>query len=129
MLLAADLEKFILKKFREVKRCTVKVEKDKIWIEGYGEFLIFQTAFTVIGRIEAQDGTKLVISHARILLDGKVADDGAKQALLDTLNPVLDLRSDLGLYDAVKVEKITCRDGRVVVAGTVKIPDLPKEAR
>lgn len=129
VLLAKDIQDFILKKFKEVKRCSVRIDRDKIWIEGFGEFIIFKTDFMLVGRLEAQDGTKLIVNHARILFDGKVADEGAKQALLDTLNPVIDLRTDLGLFDAVRVEKITARDGRVVVAGTVKIPDLPKEAR
>ncbi len=126
VLLAKDLEAFILKKFLEVKRCSVRIDKDKVWIEGSGEFIIFKTDFTVIARIEVEDDTKLVLRHARILLDGKVADEASREALLLALNPVIDLRSDLGLYDAVKVQKIVCREGRIVAEGRVKIPDLPK---
>jgi len=123
------LETFILRKFSEIKRVKVRIDRDKVFVDGYGEFLIFATDFSVIARLEPQDGDKLVLAHARILLDGKVADDATRKVLLDTLNPVVDLNRDLSLYGAIRVEKLILRDGLLKGVGTTRIPELPANLR
>jgi hypothetical protein len=122
-----DLEKFILSKFSEVKQVSVKIDKDKVFVEGFGEFLIVQTNFSVVARLDAQDGDKLVLTHSRILFDGQIADEAAKQAILGTLNPVVDLNQDLSLFGAIQVERIVLRDGLLMASGPIRIPELPHE--
>jgi hypothetical protein len=120
-----DLERFILAKYHEIKRVTVKIDRDKIIVDGYGSFLIFSTAFTVIARLESPDGDTLHLTSARVLLDGQVADDASRQALLDTLDPVVDLTKDLALHGAIKVNHLELRDGVLRASGIAKIPELP----
>lgn len=122
---AADLERFILRKYPEIKRVQVRIDRDKVWVDGYGEFLILATDFSVIAKIEPQDGDKLVLSHARISLNNRVADDFTRDTLLRTLNPVVNLNSDLRLYGAIQVERITLRDGLLRASGPTKIPVRP----
>src|SRR5262249_41423786 len=43
-----DLGDFILRKFHEIKRVSVKADRGVVWVEGYGEFLIVKSNFTVI---------------------------------------------------------------------------------
>lgn len=122
-----DLEDFILRKYAEIKRVSVRIDKDRVFVEGYGEFLIAKTNFTVIADLEAVEGTRLFLTDAKIYFDWGRADEPARKALLDTLNPVVDLRKDLGLYDAVSIERIRLRDGRLQAWGSTRIPVRPPE--
>jgi len=121
-----DLERFILAKFTDIKRVTVKIDKDKVFVDGFGEFLIVSTNFSVIAKLEAPDGDKLMLTHARILFDGRIADDASQAAVLDTLNPVVDLNKDLALFGAIKVEHVELRDGLLKASGPITIPELPR---
>jgi len=120
-----DLEQFILAKFPEVKRVTVKIDRDKIFVDGYGEFLVVATNFSVVARLEALGGDKLILARSRILFDGKEADETSQKVLLDTLNPVVDLNKDLALFGAISIEHVLLRDGKLVVTGPIRIPELP----
>ncbi|HZH98660.1 MAG TPA: LmeA family phospholipid-binding protein [Fimbriimonadaceae bacterium] len=123
---AQALADFILKKFKEIKRVTVKIEKDKVFVDGYGEFLILNTNFSVIAKLEPVDGTKLALAHAAIFFDDKPADEASRKVLLDTLNPVVDLNKDLKLHGAVTVERVTLRDGILEAFARTRIPEAPK---
>jgi hypothetical protein len=123
---AEDLAEFIPIKFREVKRVSVRLEKDKVFVDGFGEFVLFDAEFSLVARLEALEGTKLVLSHARILIDGKPAEPAAAKVLLDTLNPVIDLDKDLLLYGAVSVERIQVGEGLLRAFGKTRIPVKPE---
>jgi len=120
-----DLENFILLKFHEIKQVSVKIDKDKIFVDGSGEFLFLKTTFSVIAKLDSPDGNQLFLTYARIFLDGHPADNAQKKVLLDTLNPVLDLDSDLKLNGAIRVESIELRNGLLSASGPTKIPDVP----
>ncbi len=122
-----DLESFILRKFGEIKRVSVRIADDMVHVEGYGEFLIVKANFAVDAKLIAIDGTKLALSDATIFFDGKLADDVSRKALLNTLNPVVDLNRDLKLYDAIKIQKLELKKGSIRAEGETKIPDLPAE--
>ncbi len=126
-ILEQDLADYIVRKYAEIKRCTVKVEKGFVWVEGYGEFLIVKSEFTVIAKIEVVDGTKLVLTQPKIYFDWRRAEPVAAEALLKSLNPVVDLRKDLGLFDAVMVESVSLEDGVLEARGKTKIPVRPAE--
>jgi hypothetical protein len=123
----AALAKWIQKKFREVKSCTVKVDRDVVWVEGYGEFLFIKTDFAVIAKLQAVEGVKLALADAKVYFNWRRADPTAAQAILKTLNPVVDLSKDLRLEDAVYVEKIVLRGGAVTASGKTKIPKRPAD--
>lgn len=125
-ILEKDLEAFILAKFHEIKRATVRIDKHKVFVEGYGEFLIVKTNFLVIANLEPVDGTKLALSDAYILFDDRKADPAAAKALLDTLNPVVDLSKDLNLLDAIKIKRLRMLNGVLEAWGDTKIPDMPR---
>lgn len=115
-----------MRKFPEIKRCTVEIDRDKAFVEGYGEFVIVKAEFRVIASLKVVDGTKLMLTNARIWLDGRRADEASRRALLDTLNPVIDLSRDLRLYDAIAVTKLRLRDGVLKAWGTTQIPMAPQ---
>lgn len=123
----ADLAAYIVKKYRDIKRCTVKAEYGVVWVEGYGEFLLAKTDFTVIAQIAIEDGTKLVLTRPKIFFDWVRAEPAAADAMLKTLNPIVDLHEDLGLADAIFVDTIDCRGGYVVASGKTKIPVRPAD--
>ena len=116
------LERWILRKFHEIKRVSVRIDKDRAWVEGFGEFLIAKANFAVIADLSPVGGTQLVLDHAKVYFDWRRVEDLGKKALLDVLNPVVDLRKDLNLYDAIEVQGIRLRDGKVVAWGKTRIP-------
>lgn len=121
------LEAFILKKFHEIKSVKVRIEKDKVFVDGFGEFVLVQTNFSVIATLGSPDGKTLELQNTRIFFDGKPADDLAQRALLHTLNPVVDLNKDLKLYDAISVKGIRLLNGFLEAWGDTRIPDAPAE--
>lgn len=124
-ILEKDLADFILNKYREIKSVSVRVYNGVVWVEGYGEFLILKSSFTVIAGLEAVEGTKLTLTDAKVWFDWRRADPAATEVLLQTLNPVVDLKKDLGLLDAVLVDKIILEGGVVQAEGRTKIPTIP----
>ena len=116
------LERFVLAKFREIKSAKVRIDKDKLFIEGHGQFLIFDTDFSIVAKLVPSGGSKLALEHARISLNGQMADDDSKKALLEVLNPVVDLDRDLNLQGAVSVEKLELRGGKLRASGPMHIP-------
>ena len=125
-ILEQDLADYIVMKYAEVKSATVKVYNDVVWVEGYGEFLIFKTEFAIIAKLTAVEGTKLDLTDAKIYFNWRRADPAGAQALLDLLNPVIDLDEDLNLHGAISVGSIRLRDGVLLIEGDTKIPVRPK---
>lgn len=119
------LERFILKKFTEIKDVTVRCDRGYVWVEGRGEFLVIETQFRVLAKLESPDGFTIVLTKARIAFDGLPVDAAVGQTVLDTLNPVVDLRKDLQLLDAVSISEIDARDGQIRAKAHVKIPTRP----
>lgn len=126
-LLEDDLEAFILKKFREIKTVDVKLSKGKVRVEGDGEFVLLKTKFLVIATLESPDGSKLVLDNARIFFDGKPAEPFSADVLLKALNPVVDLKADLKLQDAIHVQGVEVNEGRLEAWGATKIPTISKD--
>lgn len=120
-----DLEDWILRKFHEIKRVWVRVDKDRVWVEGYGEFLIMKTGFAVIADLVPEDGTRLALANAKVYFGWRRAEPETARVLLEALNPVVDLPKDLGLYDAIHVERIRLRDGAVEAWGRTRVPERP----
>ena len=121
-----DLEHFILKKYREIKSVHVSLRKDKAFVDGYGEFLFVKTRFSVIAALEPVDGTKFCLTSAYIFFGDERADPFASKALLDVLNPVVDLNKDLKLFDAIKIVTIKLDNETLTASGRTQIPVMPK---
>jgi hypothetical protein len=126
VVLEKDLEAFILRKYREIKRVTVLIDRGRVKVSGHGEFIILAADFEVDAALAAPEGNKLALVDTKITLNGAPADPFASQALLKILNPVVDFNRDLGLYDAIKVERIVLEDGTLQASGATRIPDLPQ---
>ncbi|MEA2552891.1 MAG: hypothetical protein QOJ65_1067, partial [Fimbriimonadaceae bacterium] len=120
--LAKDLENFILKKFHEIKRVSVRLTNGRVTVEGYGEFLIVKANFTVDAQLTAATPTQLALTDARISFEGNPADELAAKTLLETLNPVVDLDKDLHLYGAIQVRQVQLDQDRLVASGNTTIP-------
>jgi hypothetical protein len=119
------LADYIVEKYAEVKSATVRVYNDVVWVEGYGEFLIVNTNFAVIARLATTDGTTLELTDAKVYFDWQRAEPAAAKVILDLLNPVVDLKEGLGLYDAMTVTEIGLRDGFLTATGKARIPVKP----
>lgn len=125
----AALAEFILKKFPEIKTITVNCDRDYLWLEGFGEFLIIQTHFRVLAKLVSRDGIRLELTRARVAFDGLPAEAEVAQTVLDTLNPVVDLNRDLKLQGAIFVKGVETSNGILRAWGDTKIPKLPVPSR
>ena len=123
-----SLAEYIVGKYAEIKSATVRVYNDVVWVEGYGEFLFVKTEFAVIASVLVEDGSRLVLTDAKIYFDWQRADPVAVQALLRILNPIIDLDADLGLHGAITVERVRLRDGVLEASGSARIPIKPDAA-
>ncbi len=124
--LEQDLAAFILRKYHEIKRVTVKVDRGVVWVEGFGEFLIVKSDFEVIADLTPVNGTQLALTNAKVWFDWRRADSFATDALLKTLNPVVDLDRDLGLLGSIQVDKIKLEGGVLEASGKTQIPIKPR---
>ncbi len=124
-ILASDLEKFILAKFHEIKRVTVHLNNGRVTVEGYGEFIVVKANFRVDAQLIASSPTQLSLADTNIMFDDKPATDDAAAALLQTLNPVVDLDKDLRLFGAIQVDHISLENDRLVASGATTIPQAP----
>ena len=124
-LLVKDLAPFILKKYGEIKSVEVTTDGDWIRVKGYGQFLVLNANFDVKAKITT-NGSQLILSDAIIRIDNKETDLDSQLALINTLNPVIDFAKDLDLYDAVDAKTVQILEDKIVVKGTVKIPNLPE---
>lgn len=124
-ILAPDLEAFILRKFHEIKRVSVHLDKGRAVVEGYGDFLIVKANFRVDAKLMAADKAKISLADAHIALDGLPATDSASAALLQTLNPIVDLDNDLHLFGAIQVADVQLDNDRLVASGSTTIPVKP----
>ena len=122
----ADLGAYLLRKFRELKRVSVRIDRNRAFVKGYGEFIVVQTEFEVIAKLVPVDGTKLMLADAKVFFGDLVAAEDVKRLVLDTLNPIVDLDRDLKLYGAVQVEGLSLENGVLEAWGKTKIPDRPK---
>lgn len=121
------LERFILTKFKVIQSVEVRCDRGFIWVEGQGEFLLIQTSFRVLAKLEPEGGSRLMLVRPRIAFDGLPVEPAAGQAVLDTLNPVVDLNKDLNLYGAISLEGVDARDGVLRAWGKTRIPHQPRK--
>lgn len=120
------LAHFIVSKYKDIKRAKVRFDRDKIWVEGHGNFFMVPTDFIVVARVRASSGTTLDLAESRIMLGNRVADEATKKLILQTFNPVVDLNKDLGLFGAVQIEDLVLRDGKMKATGKVHLPVDPR---
>ena len=124
-ILIKDLAPFILKKYPEIQEVTVEPEGDRVRVKGRGQFLILNASFDILARVGTDGGT-LRLEDCRIMMNGEKPDQASEQALINTLNPVIDFAKDLDLLDAVRAERVQVINNAVIVSGQVKIPEMPK---
>lgn len=120
---AQDLADFILKKYKYIKTVKVEVTNDKMFVSGYGDFGFFKANFLVVAKFEPVDGSKLMLTFAKISFDGFPIDDSKRDAVLKVINPVVDLDRDLGLHGALYVNQLILRDGLIRALGKATIPE------
>lgn len=123
---ASALERFILHKYREIKSVSVKLENDKVYVEGKGDFLFFSTDFYVSAKLVPKNGVELWLEDAWLLLDGRLPLDGSGRILLESLNPILDIDADLRLFGAFQISELKSRNGVLELWGEARIPTDPR---
>jgi hypothetical protein len=122
-LLVRDIGPYILKKYGEIKSVEVSTEGDQIRVRGFGQFLVLNANFDIKAKI-ITNGSQLLLTDCIILIDNKETDADSEQALINTLNPVIDFAKDLDLYDAVDAKTVQIVGDKIIVKGKVKIPNL-----
>lgn len=124
------LRDYILKRFPSISKLSVKLEEGQATFEGTGRFVTFVADFRVTGQFFSPDGNRIELKDAKVFVGDQEGNPVITKAVLDLLNPVLDLDRDLLLYGAIRVKDLKVGQGILVASGVAKIPDEPKtEAR
>lgn len=124
-LTAESLRSFLLKKYHEIKRIEIELANDKVYVSGHGDFLLASADFYVSASLSIRNGSQLYLTDAWVFLNGVPVRDGSDRALLQALNPVMDINEDLSLFDAIKMERIRSRNDLLEIWGTARIPERP----
>jgi len=125
-LLAEDLGPWITRRFREITEARVEFRAGKVIVEGAGDFIVIKARFKVIAELESPDGRRIELVRPRVWLDGQRVPLSTAQALLQTLNPVVDLDRDLKLDGAVDLQSVHLSQNRLTATGRARIPSRPK---
>jgi hypothetical protein len=120
-----DLAPYILKKYGEIKTVEVTTDGDWLRVKGFGQFLVLNANFDIKAKLTT-NGNQLNLSDCIIRIDNKQTDQESQQSLINTLNPVIDFRRDLSLFDAVEARSVSISGDTIKVMGKVKIPDVPE---
>lgn len=116
-----DLERFILKKFREIQKVDLSIDGRWIQVKGTGQFLLLQSDFYVKARLET-DGKRLIFSDAIVRIGTETPTPEVQATLLRSLNPIIDFDEDLGLQGGIQAKKVELGDEEVKISGRVRIP-------
>lgn len=117
------LERFILHKYRNVSRVSVRLDGDRIFVSGHGDFGFVKAEFLVLAKVGQRNGTQLVLEDARVVLDGIRANAATARGFLEAINPVIDENRDLRLNSAMTIEEVRIRDGFIELFGTARVPE------
>jgi hypothetical protein len=128
-ILAADLERFLVHKIREIKEARIRLEDDLVQVEGYGEFVIVKSEFKVTGRLYSPDGSTIELRDAEVSFRDRPADELSRKVLLEALNPIVDLDRDLKLFGAVRLQGMRLHDNVLRAWGATQIPVRPPEQK
>lgn len=123
----AALGPWITSRFREIKSAQVTLDRHHVEVSGDAEFLVAKARYRVIAQLGIVGGSRIELVNARIWMDDRPADPLARAALLDVLNPVVDLDRDLRLFGAITMTDLRITRGRLTASGTVRIPARPAD--
>jgi hypothetical protein len=120
------LAEYARKKFPMIGKLAVKIDKDKLFVDGSAQLVLAKTEFSVIAGLAVQNGSQLVLTTPRVFLDGRRSDGPAVVFLESLFDPVIDLDEDLGLFGAMTIESMRLRGGVLEVSGAFHLPARPR---
>jgi hypothetical protein len=119
---AGALAAFAMKKFPQLSDVSVRIDKDRLFVDGSARLLLLSASFSVIAGLRVVDGRRLVVDSPTVFIDGHGTDPQTVRSLTEALSPLVDLDKDLGLCGAVDVQGMTLRDGVLEAWGTATLP-------
>jgi hypothetical protein len=122
---ARDLEQFVLKKYPAVKAIQMTLQKDRIRVVAEADLGNTRLKFSIDGRMESADGRSLRLVDPVAEINGSPASLASAKALANSINPVLHLDRDLGLYGAVDITTIKLDANRLIATASTRIPASP----
>lgn len=123
----ASLEEFVLKRFPTLTRLEITLADGQAVIVATGRFVSFVADIRLEGKMVSPDGNRIVIEDAKLLVGGQQANPIASKAILEVLNPVLDLDKDLKLYGAIRIQELKIDKGMLTANGVATIPVEPTD--
>ena len=116
------LADYLVSRYKEIERATVKIEKDHAWVEGYVNLGFFKSEFAVVSKLAARNGSEIVFDNPKIYFDWIRTDEIGTRAITSFLDPIIDLNDDLGLFGAMDIQTLTLESGLLTASGTVSVP-------
>jgi hypothetical protein len=119
------LEAFVRKKFPSLRNVSLRLTKHKVFAKGTAALVFGKVELDLSADLVPLNKTEIWLSNARIFLNGVRARGETADALLATLNPVLDANRDLNLHSAIHFDAIRVSEGYVEATGLATVPPLP----
>lgn len=119
------LKEFVLKRFPTISKLSVNLEKGQATFNGTGRFVAFQADFKLVGQLVSLDGNTIVLKDAKVFVGDQEGNAIVTKAILDLLNPVLDLDKDLKLHGAIRIQNLELGKGTLKATGVAMVPDQP----
>jgi hypothetical protein len=123
---AESLEKFVLQKYPLLKTCRMTLENDRVKVTGEGRVGNSPLRFVIEGSVESADGRSLRITRASASINEVASSPGAAASLANSINPILHLDRDLGMYGSVDIARISLRAGMLIAGVRTRIPAEPR---
>jgi hypothetical protein len=120
---AVNLRNFILKKYKGFFRdLEVWFQNRRVYIDGRVTLLGRTSDFTASGQLAAREERYLDLVAPVVYLDSRLLPPREAEALVKTLNPVLDTVNDLRLNKLFRITEVTIGDRYVIINGQVALP-------
>lgn len=124
---ARALADFAQRKHSFITGLDLHLHDGKVTADGNAAFLGSTSRFHIEGELVAEDGTKLVLTNARVRLNGRWVSEDVAREFIKRFNPVIDEDKDLKLLDTLYIRQLTLKDDVLIAVGDTKIPVRPKK--
>jgi hypothetical protein len=117
------LKAFVLGKYRDtLSDVEVVITAQKINLSGKYRLIADPSPFQATGRLQIREGRYVDLIDPEITVGGIPLTRRNAERLLQRLNPILDVETDLGLKGFFRMTEVLLGDNRITIRGRMTVP-------
>lgn len=117
-----DLRAFIVRKYPQFQNVETRLTPGKVFVRVETVVLGTRALVEAEGTLASPDGVLVNLTAPILRYNGKEPTPAFAQTLLRSINPVLNINSDLGLNGFFLIREIEIGQGQITVRGRATIP-------